>query len=212
MSSHAQSLPPPTVVSHPTGFLAFAADTNTASCRCFRVSSLCCVRRRHCFFSLILVGCLILELHVGQVIVRRVSQLARCGPDLRFLAYGSTLYKSLAASALRWWSNVEEEGALRDCVVFGGGTLSSGLWYALRLAVQRAKGGEILAAKSSCIIFFFFRPWDELVVLYIYIFFFMRALVVSHVLHYLGLDLCVCLRRFSSFFVCVHVCAPFVQH
>lgn len=170
------------------------------------------MRRRHCFFSLILVGCLILELHVGQVIVRRVSQLARCGPDLRFLAYGSTLYKSLAASALRWWSNVEEEGALRDCVVFGGGTLSSGLWYALRLAVQRAKGGEILAAKSSCIIFFFFRPWDELVVLYIYIFFFMRALVVSHVLHYLGLDLCVCLRRFSSFFVCVHVCAPFVQH
>lgn len=25
------------------------------------------------------------------------------------------------------------------------------------------------------------------------------------------IDLCVCLRRFSSFFVCVRVCAPFVQ-
>lgn len=125
--------------------------------------------------------------------------------NLRFLAYCSTLYKSLAASALSWWSSVEDEGALRDCAGFGGGTLSSGLWYALRLAVQRAKGGEILAAKSSCIIFFF-RPCDELVVLYIYIFFFTRALVVSHVLHYLGLHRIVCVRRFSSFFVCVCAC------
>lgn len=31
-----------------------------------------------------------------------------------------------------------------------------GLSSGLHLAVQRAKGGEILAAKSSCIIFFFF--------------------------------------------------------
>lgn len=95
------------------------------------------------------------------------------------------------------WSNVEEEGALRNFAGFGGGT-SSGL----HLAVQRAKGGEILAAKSSCIIFFFFflTMWQACCALF---YFFTRALVVTSCAALFRVHrLCVC---FLWFFFCVCV-------
>lgn len=49
-----------------------------------------------------------------------------------------------------------------------------GLSSGLHLAVQRAKGGEILAAKSSCIIFFFFF-FDHVTSLLCFILFFHQS-------------------------------------
>lgn len=95
---------------------------------------------------------------------------------------------------------------MRDATGFGGGADKWAAVVHCHLSVQRAKGGEYLQPKVP-VFFFFFRPWDKLVVLYIIIIhlfslvhLWSRTCYIISGLHWLAC-VCVCAEMFVFFFL-----------